>query len=188
MDIELRFSITNERLSWHSLIYFFWCPCGSVSFSGYRKYLCHWQRRKQSEKQLNHASQFSPRSHTLITLRKHAKESSMSMLRSQGLACHRCLWLRCTTSRCRCRPGWAWASASQRRRAEKSQVQRIRPAECPCRQSNLASWGYEEQPSQMRCAHSRWQGASKPEWWHERIGIPARKEWSEAPPGSYQPR
>jgi hypothetical protein len=53
-----------------------------VSFSGYRKYLCHRQRhiKKQSKKQTNHASQFSPRSHTLITLRKHAKERPISIL------------------------------------------------------------------------------------------------------------
>ena len=39
LDIDLNVSIVSAAskiLFWHILFNFFWCPCGSVSFSGYR--------------------------------------------------------------------------------------------------------------------------------------------------------
>ena len=120
----------------------YFCGTAWLIFFGALAGLCHFlgiatsyvigKTCKAIKKQAKHKSQVHSPPHSFITLREHAKERSMSALRSQGLAYHRCLRLKCTTSRCRCRPGWAWASASQRRRAEKNQGQRIHQLECPC--------------------------------------------------------
>ena len=36
----LNLALVGSILMGHSSVKFFWCPCGSVSFSGYRNYLC----------------------------------------------------------------------------------------------------------------------------------------------------
>ena len=189
LDISLGFSITNERLLWHSLVNLFGALAGLCHFLGIVTSYVIGKTCKESNQKAGKTQKSSPSPFPFFhnSPRTHKRRVNVSA-RSQGLAYHQCLQLKCTTSRCRCHPGWAWASTSQRRRAERSQARRIHQLEYPCHRWNLASWASEGLHVLMQCAHSRWQGASKPEWSHEHIGRLVRRESSEAPRCSSQPR